>query len=95
MVASEAPRSRMPIQRCGDSKGKRSRTSTRRTVAIDGRRIGVNLEDEFWHALREIAVAKGMTRPGVIKEIDQTRSNANFSSAIRLFVLAHYRGLQR
>jgi predicted DNA-binding ribbon-helix-helix protein len=37
--------------------------------------------------MHEIAMAKGTTRPSLIKEINQTRSNANLSSAIRVFVL--------
>jgi predicted DNA-binding ribbon-helix-helix protein len=42
--------------------------------------------------MHEIAMAKGTTRPSLIKEINQTRSNANLSSAIRVFVLAYYQG---
>jgi predicted DNA-binding ribbon-helix-helix protein len=56
--------------------------------------MGVNLEDLFWHALRDIAVAKGTTRPRLIKEINQTRTNANLSSAVRVFILAYYEGLR-
>jgi predicted DNA-binding ribbon-helix-helix protein len=55
----------------------------------------VTLEDEFWEALREIAVAKDTTRPELIREINRTRSHANLCSAIRLFVLAHYQGSGR
>jgi hypothetical protein len=41
-------------------------------------------------------VAKGTTRQRLIsEEINQTRTNANLSSAIQLFVLAYYRGLAR
>ena len=79
-----------------DAKRKLSRTSKKRSVTIDGRHISVSLEDAFWNALRDIAVAKGTTRPRLInEEINQTRSNANLSSAIRVFVLAYYEGLRK
>jgi predicted DNA-binding ribbon-helix-helix protein len=42
--------------------------------------------------MREIAEARGTSRVDLIREINQTRSNANLSSAIRLFVLAYYHG---
>jgi predicted DNA-binding ribbon-helix-helix protein len=42
--------------------------------------------------LGEIAEAKDTTRPRLISEINQTRTHANLSSAIRVFVLAYYRG---
>jgi predicted DNA-binding ribbon-helix-helix protein len=67
----------------------------KRSVNISGRNSSVALEDAFWGALAEIAKAKGTTRPDLISTIDQTRSNANLSSAIRVFVLAYYQGLGR
>jgi predicted DNA-binding ribbon-helix-helix protein len=65
------------------------------TVIVSGRKSSVSLEDEFWHALDEIAEASGTTRANLIRAIDETRSHANLSSAIRLFVLAYYRGSGR
>ena len=62
-------------------------------LTIDGRKIGVNLEDAFWHALGDIAVAKGTTRPRLINAINQTLSSANLSSVIRVCILAYYQGL--
>ena len=67
----------------------------RRHVRTSGRNTSVTLEDAFWDALRDIAVTKGTTRPCLIDEINQKRSYANLSSAIRLFVLAYYRALRR
>jgi predicted DNA-binding ribbon-helix-helix protein len=66
----------------------------RRNVRISGP-TSVSLEDAFWEALGEIAEAKGTSRADLIREINQTRDNANLSSAIRLFVLAYYQGLGR
>jgi predicted DNA-binding ribbon-helix-helix protein len=67
----------------------------KRTVILSGRKSSVALENEFWDALEEIAEAKDTTRPRLINEINKTRSNANLSSAVRLFVLAYYQGLGR
>jgi predicted DNA-binding ribbon-helix-helix protein len=67
------------------------RSVARRPFRISGRNTSI-IEDAFWDALREIAEAKDTTRPRLINEINQTRSKPNLASAIRLFVLAHYRG---
>jgi predicted DNA-binding ribbon-helix-helix protein len=71
--------------------GRQSRVF-KHTVIVSGRKSSVSLEDEFWHALGEIAEAKDQTRADLIREINQTRSHANLSSAVRLFVLAYYQG---
>src|SRR5262245_11091042 len=63
----------------------------RRAVVIAGRKTGVSLEDDFWEALGEIVTNKGTTRPALIANIDRERGRANLSSAVRQFVLAHYR----
>jgi predicted DNA-binding ribbon-helix-helix protein len=65
-----------------------------RSVVVSGRRTSITLEDAFWDAMHEIAEAKCMTRPRLIREINKTRSHANLSSAIRVFVLAYYQGLE-
>jgi predicted DNA-binding ribbon-helix-helix protein len=67
----------------------------KRTVIVSGRKTSVSLENEFWQALDEIAEARGTTRADLVSAINQTRSHANLSSAVRLFVLAYYRGLVR
>jgi predicted DNA-binding ribbon-helix-helix protein len=64
----------------------------KRAVWISRRKTSVSLEDAFWNALGEIAEAKETTRRDLISEIDQTRTNANLSSALRMFVLGYYRG---
>ncbi|MFT0892362.1 ribbon-helix-helix domain-containing protein [Pseudochelatococcus sp. G4_1912] len=63
----------------------------KRSVMIAGHRTSVSLEAPFWDALREIAMIKGASVASLIVEIDSHRSDSNLSSAIRLFVLAHYR----
>jgi predicted DNA-binding ribbon-helix-helix protein len=77
----------MPVQH-----GKQSRI-VKHTVIVSGRKSSISLENEFWHALDEIAEAKDTTRADLIREINQTRSNANLSSAVRLFVLGYYQGV--
>jgi predicted DNA-binding ribbon-helix-helix protein len=62
----------------------------RRTIEISGRRTGVSLENAFWDALHDIAVARGKTRAGLITHVSK-REHANLSSALRLFVVRYYR----
>jgi predicted DNA-binding ribbon-helix-helix protein len=62
----------------------------KRSVAIDGHHTSVSLEQAFWEALREIAVAEGRTVNGLIAEIDRAR-RGNLSSSIRVFILDRLR----
>jgi predicted DNA-binding ribbon-helix-helix protein len=55
----------------------------KRSVTLSGHRTSVSLEDEFWTALQEIAASSGQNLAALIDE--------NLSSALRLFVLHHYR----
>jgi predicted DNA-binding ribbon-helix-helix protein len=62
------------------------------SVDINGHHSSVSLEAAFWNALKEIAVAQNISVNGLVSKIDCEREAANLSSAIRLFVLDHYRG---
>jgi len=62
-----------------------------RSISINGRKTSVSVEDEFWSALREIAVSRGTTIAGVIADIDRSRSGSSLSAAIRISVLQHFR----
>jgi predicted DNA-binding ribbon-helix-helix protein len=64
---------------------------TKRSVVIDGHKTSVSLEEPFWHAVREITQARAMTVSALLHEIDSNRTNANLSSAVRVFVLEHVR----
>jgi predicted DNA-binding ribbon-helix-helix protein len=64
---------------------------TKRSVVVHGHKTSVSLEDHFWEALRKIATARGAQLCSVLAEIDRGRGPHNLSSAIRLFVLDHYR----
>jgi predicted DNA-binding ribbon-helix-helix protein len=63
------------------------------SLTLRGHRTSVSLEDEFWRAFREIAEAKGRAINDLAAEIDVARGvETGLASAIRLFVLEHYRG---
>ena len=63
---------------------------SRHTIVISGRKTSVNLEDEFWDGLKEVAVARNMKLHTLVTKIDSKRQHANLSSAVRLFVLDFY-----
>ena len=64
----------------------------KRSIVIAGHKTSVSLEDAFWKGLKDIAVNRGMTLSDLVATIDTGRKFGNLSSAIRLFVLDHYRG---
>jgi|SRR5208282_1797509 predicted DNA-binding ribbon-helix-helix protein len=64
----------------------------KRSIVIAGHKTSVSLEDAFWRALKEIAIARCMTLSDLVGSIDSERQHGNLSSAIRLFVLDHYQG---
>jgi predicted DNA-binding ribbon-helix-helix protein len=68
---------------------------SKRTITIDGHKTNVTLEDAFWYGLREIARRKNTTLRSLITQIDDARERNNLSSAIRVFVLNHFRALAR
>jgi predicted DNA-binding ribbon-helix-helix protein len=63
----------------------------KRSIVIAGHKTSVSLEDAFWDALKEIATVRSATLSELVAGIDASRSQGNLSSAIRLFVLEHYR----
>lgn len=63
----------------------------KRSIVIAGHKTSVSLEDAFWSGLKDIATARGMTLSELVATIDNGRQHGNLSSAIRLFVLDHYR----
>ena len=64
----------------------------KRSIVIAGHRTSVSLEDAFWKTLKEIAQARRTSLADLIGTIDDQRRGGNLSSAIRVFVLDHYRG---
>jgi predicted DNA-binding ribbon-helix-helix protein len=63
------------------------------SLTLHGHRTSVSLEEAFWQAFREIAAAKGVALNVLAAEIDAGRgADTGLASAIRVHVLAHYRG---
>ena len=63
----------------------------KRSIVIAGHKTSVSLEDAFWRGLKEIASGREVTLSDLVASIDTDRRHGNLSSAIRLFVLDHYR----
>ncbi|MGG7644415.1 ribbon-helix-helix domain-containing protein [Rhodovulum sp. YNF3179] len=62
------------------------------SLTLRGHRTSVSLEDAFWDAFREIAAEKGKPVNALAAEIDEARGmDMGLASAIRLYVLRHYR----
>ena len=65
----------------------------KRSIVITGHKTSVSLEDAFWTGLKDIATSRHITLSELVALIDSERRQGNLSSAIRLFVLDHYRTL--
>ena len=64
----------------------------KRSVKIHGHQTSASLELAFWDALKEIAAHDQLSVSTLVEKIDSNRGETgNLSSAIRLFVLDHYR----
>jgi predicted DNA-binding ribbon-helix-helix protein/CheY-like chemotaxis protein len=63
------------------------------SVVIGGHKTSISLEEPFWTALKQIAHAQHVTLSALVAQIDDTREQSNLSSAIRVFVLHHFRRL--
>jgi predicted DNA-binding ribbon-helix-helix protein len=63
----------------------------KRSILVGGHKTSVSLEDDFWGALKEIAREQHLILSDLIGSIDSRRQQGNLSSAVRLFVLDHYR----
>src|ERR1700736_2001723 len=59
----------------------------KRSIVIAGHKTSVSLEDAFWKAIREIALARGTTLSDLVTSIDLERGQGNLSSCLRVFVL--------
>ena len=66
-------------------------TIVKRSIMIAGHKTSVGLEDQFWSGLKVIAGERDMKVAKLVASINSNRQHDNLSSAIRLFVLNHYR----
>ena len=64
----------------------------KRSIVLAGHKTSVSLEDPFWTSLKDIAHGQRLSLSELVGAIDARRQDGNLSSAIRLFVLDHYRG---
>ena len=61
------------------------------SITIDGHNTSVSLEDAFWSDSRDIAHVQRATLSKLVAEVDETRQTNNRSSALRVFILEHFR----
>ena len=63
------------------------------SLTLRGHRTSVSLEAAFWRGFRDIAVERGLPINALATEVDEAReADVGLASAIRVFVLARYRG---
>ena len=67
----------------------------KRSIVVAGHKTSVSLEEEFWSSMKEISSARDITLSDLVSEIDKSRRQGNLSSAIRLYVLDHFRNQAR
>jgi predicted DNA-binding ribbon-helix-helix protein len=63
----------------------------KRSIVIGSHKTSISLEDIFWTAVQQIAREQAMTASQLIAAIYATRKRGNLSSAVRVFILNHYR----
>jgi predicted DNA-binding ribbon-helix-helix protein len=63
----------------------------KRSIVIGGHKTSISLEEQFWRGLKDICEERGLTLSAQVQSIDAKREAGNLSSAVRLFVLDHYR----
>ena len=63
----------------------------KRSIVVGGHKTSVSLEEGFWIGMKEICALRTMTLSELVGGIDTNRQQGNLSSAIRLFVLDHYK----
>ena len=66
-------------------------TVAKRSIVLAGHKTSISLEDAFWLGLKDIASSRRSTLSNLIGSINTDRQYGNLSSALRLFVLGHYR----
>jgi predicted DNA-binding ribbon-helix-helix protein len=63
----------------------------KRSIVVGGHKTSVSLEEAFWIGMKEISAVRGMTLSRLVGTIDADRHQGNLSSALRLFVLDHFK----
>ena len=63
----------------------------KRSIVVGGHKTSVSLEEAFWNGMKDISGERRVTLSELVGSIDANRHQGNLSSAIRLFVLDHFR----
>ena len=63
----------------------------KRSFTIAGHRTSISLEAAFWDALKAAALVERVPVARLIARIDAARGASGLSSAVRVWVLQHYR----
>lgn len=63
----------------------------KRSVSIYGHRTSISLEEPFWLELQTICEYENISLKKLIERIDETRSDYNLSSTIRIYILNYYK----
>ena len=63
----------------------------KRSFTIAGHRTSISLEAPFWDALKAAAMEQGVAVAKLIAQIDSSRGASGLSSAVRIWLLQHYR----
>ncbi len=63
----------------------------KRSIRIGGHPTSITLEEPFWEALKELSDAQKKSVSQLVAEIDESRGNANLSSALRVYILNRFR----
>jgi predicted DNA-binding ribbon-helix-helix protein len=63
------------------------------SLDLNGLQTSITLEDEFWLALRAIAIRQGLTVSNLIGRVTKDRKpKTTRTSAVRVFILREYVG---
>jgi predicted DNA-binding ribbon-helix-helix protein len=67
----------------------------KRSFTIAGHRTSISLEAAFWEALKAVAAEEQLPVAKLIGRIDAARGGGGLSSAVRVWILQHYRESSR
>ncbi len=59
-------------------------------IKVNGNRVKLYLEEQFWDALEEVAQGMGLTRPMLVREIYRNNATVNMTARVRVFILEYY-----
>jgi len=63
----------------------------KKSVVIYKHKTSIALEDEFWEALKKIAIQDEISLSKLIERVDKLRTVKNLSSALRVYILHYYK----